>query len=77
MYVRLHVCIYAFMGIIVCVYVAGKRDYSMKTYEIMRESLLAKATQLGGNDWTAEAVGGHTSIHTYSILPYHDVYKCN
>jgi hypothetical protein len=58
---------YAFMVIIVYVYVAGKRDYSMKTYEIMRQSLLAKATQLGGNDWTAEAVGGYTYIHTYSI----------
>jgi hypothetical protein len=60
---------YAFMVIIVYVYVAGKRDYSMKTYEIMRESLLAKAAQLGGNDWTAESVGGHTYIYIHTYIP--------
>lgn len=50
----------------------------MKTYALMRESLIAKAAQLGGNDWTAEAVGGHDGIlcHTYMHTFLHIQFKC-
>ena len=49
--------------VIEVVAVAGKKDY---THMPMRESLVAKAAQLRGNGWTAEAFGGYSTIYSYT-----------
>ena len=46
---------------------SGKRDYSMKTYVLMRESLIAKAAELG-EDWTPEAVGVYNAVCMYVCM---------